>query len=545
MDTYRSCFGYQLNRGTDRLYQPNYSFYPHPADSVLIPPLRSYRDKILSDFSLYVRNQKDWLTKSSDRKTFIKWLEKACSGDYRRFNKKILAWGPEQIEFVWNETANYRDYVNKLREKGCMIQPDVDGVWRADNVISPKIKEELIAAVATLENVPDKKENWRAGSDGQILDLVDPFRWPVRFGHTLDQRTGKPLVYPRRAFIPSNTDNRYILRNESSSYFRLPSEFLTSEDGKYTQIRSYISNLHSPEQKQAFYPLIESIFPHFVALFEHVLAELASIRSGWTRGHGCVHDGGRNPGAETKLQRPKAGITTTDYLAKRKAIFAQFASGGPTTASYLDSTKPLCWRHRSCQNQKRACEGISHKASVIQVNENETPLDPRLIWTPPKFYGAHNLKGRSLKIILQLTNTLLTPQSPVYEESDSWHNQWSLNESIVAIGVYYYAEENITETRLKFETVCADFFRVNCRCGRSDFSVDRTDKIVTKEDRCIAYPNILKRKVESFELVDKTKPGYQKKLIFYLCEPSLAHEMPTSRIVAPQQPETTSMPPAM
>lgn len=43
--------------------------------------------------------------------------------------------------------------------------------------------------------------------------------------------------------------------------------------------------------------------------------------------------------------------------------------------------------------------------------------------------------------------------------------------------------------------------------------------------------------VQPFELVDKEKPGYRKILVFFLCDPSPEHNIPTTKTVAPQQPE--------
>ncbi|KAK6331466.1 hypothetical protein TWF730_004548 [Orbilia blumenaviensis] len=48
---------------------------------------------------------------------------------------------------------------------------------------------------------------------------------------------------------------------------------------------------------------------------------------------------------------------------------------------------------------------------------------------------------------------------------------------------------------------------------------------------------MLRQHVQPLSLVDRSKPGFQKVLIFYLCEPSMAHNMPSTDTVLPQQPE--------
>jgi hypothetical protein len=44
-----------------------------------------------------------------------------------------------------------------------------------------------------------------------------------------------------------------------------------------------------------------------------------------------------------------------------------------------------------------------------------------------------------------------TPDKPRYE-GGSWHVEGMENEAIAASGIYYYDEENITESRLSFRT---------------------------------------------------------------------------------------------
>lgn len=57
------------------------------------------------------------------------------------------------------------------------------------------------------------------------------------------------------------------------------------------------------------------------------------------------------------------------------------------------------------------------------------------------------------------------------------------------------------------------------------------DGIVTKQDRCIVFPNIYQHQVQPFELLDKTRPGSRQILVFFLVDPQ-------SRILS-----TTNVPP--
>lgn len=53
--------------------------------------------------------------------------------------------------------------------------------------------------------------------------------------------------------------------------------------------------------------------------------------------------------------------------------------------------------------------------------------------------------------------------------------------------------------------------------------------------RCLVFPNIYQHQVQPFELVDKSKPGYRKILVFFLVDPAV--EILSTALVPPQQTE--------
>lgn len=56
--------------------------------------------------------------------------------------------------------------------------------------------------------------------------------------------------------------------------------------------------------------------------------------------------------------------------------------------------------------------------------------------------------------------------------------------------------------------------------------------VVTKEDRCVVFPNILQHKVAPFRLIDPSKPGHRKILVFFLVGPT---PVVSTATVPPQQ----------
>jgi hypothetical protein len=61
--------------------------------------------------------------------------------------------------------------------------------------------------------------------------------------------------------------------------------------------------------------------------------------------------------------------------------------------------------------------------------------------------------------------------------------------------------------------------------------------VITKEGRCIAFPNLFQHRVSPFKLLDPTRPGYRKILVFFLVDPSIPQPIPSTSVIPPQQKE--------
>ena len=59
--------------------------------------------------------------------------------------------------------------------------------------------------------------------------------------------------------------------------------------------------------------------------------------------------------------------------------------------------------------------------------------------------------------------------------------------------------------------------------------------VITKSNRCVAFPNLYQHRVQPFRLKDRTKPGHRKILVFFLVDPTQRVRSATN--VAPQQRE--------
>ena len=59
--------------------------------------------------------------------------------------------------------------------------------------------------------------------------------------------------------------------------------------------------------------------------------------------------------------------------------------------------------------------------------------------------------------------------------------------------------------------------------------------VVTKQSRCLAFPNLYQHQVQPFELVDKSKPGHRKILALFLIDPGLPVPRPSTSDIPPQR----------
>ncbi|EPS38527.1 hypothetical protein H072_7739 [Dactylellina haptotyla CBS 200.50] len=548
------------------------SFYPHPLDGEDVwGSCLAYKEQYIRSFSAAIRNKPNWTEKVLDRELFAKWLREAEKQNSKNDKTGSLTWDAADIAFAYKElTEQYKPYVEELRKQGLTIEPDIDAVWRTDQLIDEDLRKQLIDAVATLENVPDDKKDWHPGSKKQVLDLVHPSLWPIIYGRSVSIENGETIKVPKETMQDKE--------GFSKRFCWLPSEFEISSDGKETKIASYINNLaESEDQKALFYPILEKIFTKFVPLFNHVLGDLRMGKHDLKR---VYASGGSKYWDEDIVKLLKA-----DHQVKWDKLLDQFVKGEPLNVDFMEKKK---------KEKKKKPEGETVEMEVntdakpvdddgdanfedvdSDVEDPESESDPETTnweendsrgyavrdtmgnfsdwdWTPPKITDEIKLEGKTVKVIVKLANIILTPDKPEYA-GGSWHVEAMLNERIISTGIYYFAQENISDSELAFRRTVSDVPHVMDLQQYSDwpiifnmeswdaFTVQKIGSIQTKEHRAIAFPNVFQHQVQPFKLTDPTKPGYRKILVFFLCDPSPEHELPTTKTVAPQQPEARSL----
>ncbi|RAH85962.1 hypothetical protein BO86DRAFT_137864 [Aspergillus japonicus CBS 114.51] len=210
-----------------------------------------------------------------------------------------------------------------------------------------------------------------------------------------------------------------------------------------------------------------------------------------------------------------------------------------------------------------------HNTSYEPVTPPHKPYTIRL-------QDTFRLQG--LQIIVNMENIELTPDSRDYKGTD-WHMEGQLNEHIVAVAVFAYDIDNITEPRIAFRQntkLDESFYRYReykeqgrkwpwhprllpaRRCGKnphsdlnelaqilgfSSFDLDadnhtaRTwqDKgaVSLSQGRVIAFPNLLEHRAEPFSLADSSRPGHYRTITLHLVDPH--YRICSTRNVPPPQ----------
>ncbi|KAJ8330010.1 hypothetical protein O5D80_001588 [Batrachochytrium dendrobatidis] len=367
---------------------------------------------------------------------------------------------------------------------GTIVPGPVELTYILDNGIPDNVHTRLMTNVLDIEH----GSNHNTGQ--MVHNLIDASMYSVVYRQTmiapLDIRLKYTTMVPCDILLSTRlVSNVPIIDGDFefiSCRFRwLPSEFRVEQDGSVT-INSYINNLN-PIWHRDMYKCIAKIFKCFVPMFESL-------------------------------------FKTMDPMFK-----------------YIDIRNGTKGYELPNQSSRGGMESDTQVIRPVYVPTLPEHFEPKYESAKPV-----SLRGRNLQVIVKLTNIQLTPSKPKYNEGN-WHNEGSANESIVAIGLYYYDVENITTPKLDFREAVDRFYQVASDMYWEDvYDTDRESlrnqyigSLELPNGRCVVYPNRYQHKEQSFELADPTQPGHCKILTFFVVNPfrrivSTAH-------VAPQQPQ--------
>ncbi|KAI0668084.1 hypothetical protein C8Q78DRAFT_1048309 [Trametes maxima] len=469
-------------------------------------------------FSGMIRSKPGWWEKVRNTDLVAKWreemveqdriaVEKLWGGDERYNYTSQKKWPRDpvtdaQLEYVFDQLRYEAERYDPITG---IFATSIPMVYESRTLVPADSKADLISGVSVLEDIPDNEKDWHPGSNKHVLDLVHPSLYCLRIGESYVRSRRSPDLNPSLHVL---TNSEYAsLRPDfeelssttftiSRSYQWLPTDFEVSEFGEAKAL-GYINNLH-PDHHKALYPIISSIISRFVPLWERVLTDALG-------------------------PPPSLAIEVDPY-------------------AWYSSIENPEWDYNSPDYSDKYEEW--EKESHWPVVPDPAPFAPPV---PPPERVDFKLRGRTIQVIVKLANIVLTPENPKYP-GGSWHVEGMANENIVATGLYYYACDNITQSRLDFRHFVGDSeagvyfpyeqsddkgYSVVYGFSGGDPMNQEIGHIVAEEDKCIAFPNVYQHCVDAFELADKSRPGYRKILCFFLVNPTT--QILSTADVPPQQ----------
>ena len=304
-------------------------------------------------------------------------------------------------------------------------------------IVPAELADSLRECVRVLEDVPEHAKDWHPGSDEKVLDLVHPSLFPLIYGRSKALSSGTVPLEGCGRFIgtgdtvdnldESDKVHQIELSWEDSislkawgSFQWLPSNIHFSEDGS-CQIASYINNL-APTKHKDLYGVLTQFVAASIPLWNECLS--------WFEG--CF--------------RFEEVYASADDYKLPEGVSYPYPRALAENSGGNDDSEPL---YDPFDEEYE--EWYNNNKVLIQIEPQ--PFKSRETWASEPEHQPVDLQedfhDSGLQVIFKLANIHLTPEKPNYE-GGSWHIEGALNEHICATSLYYYDEENITESHLGF-----------------------------------------------------------------------------------------------
>ncbi|KAK4691600.1 hypothetical protein P7C71_g5428, partial [Lecanoromycetidae sp. Uapishka_2] len=450
----------------------------------------------------------EWDRKVFDAKLIEKWGQEAADAEDMDVTDSMLDYCFAELQA---KAVSYRKTGVVSSLESCA------SVVRSDTIIHPELRQALKVACASLENGPDK--DWHPGSDGKVLDLVHPSLFPLVYGRSkalpsgkvglndCEDFIGKGVLVPKvedpdRANDQLNIGWRWGGRQKKNGLSRdfqwLPCDVAFLEDDE-VKITSYINNLQ-PSQHEHLYSVIERVTAKAIPLWDEVLSSVKAYR------------GSRICMEGTEYEWPQGKEAPEDYVVPE------------------DEREDYGTEEEMDEYER---QDKWEKFSRVLVMPDAGEYEKFEYTEMEKVDLRSQFAEQGLQVIVKLANIELTPDKPEYE-GGSWHVEGQMNEHICASALYYYSSENISDSFLGFRTWVDSQSLEEKAYGQDDYegveqiygieqhgpAVQELGRILTKEGRLLAFPNVLQHRVSSFRLADPTKPGHRKILALFLVDPN-------------------------
>ncbi|KAI0970801.1 hypothetical protein F4678DRAFT_461931 [Xylaria arbuscula] len=476
------------------------------------------REIRMMEFMNQITDKPEWERKVFDEEIVNAWRKEAMGHEAREIDLDGDVYMSEKM--FDNCIKELRDKAHEYNDTGLISILDAEiEVVKSDSAISSSLAGLLKATVKPLEDVPEHLRDWHPGSDNKVLDLLHPSLFPMVYGTSRVLPIGN---VPLRGCAKFSGDGEtYIVPVEPKwngiepallgSTQWLPSDIAWAPSGG-TRTRSYINNLH-PDDHMELYTVLEQFVAAAVPLWER-----------------CLYKPLRDDNvAKPRISEMPLGDEDDFFFPEGVVYDRPLLQDGEDEEDYLWTNEYYEWK-------------IQHRVLKWPEPDDYNPSRARSAEMRP------NLRAMfpdGLQVIFKLANIHLSPSNPKYE-GGSLHVEGALNDRIVATALYYYDCDNITESvltlyhpvdseELRMIPPQSEFESLERWLGitTEDPALQRLGRVVTREGRLIAFPNVLAHQVQPFKLADETRPGHRKILAMFLVDPHV--RVLSTSVVPPQR----------
>ncbi|KAB8228811.1 DUF4246 domain-containing protein [Aspergillus alliaceus] len=485
----------------------------------------SVRERRMLEFINQITDKPEWDRKVFDEDIVSKWRNEACVHK-------------EELGDYYLSSAMFDYCIKELRDKATYFQKSqMVSVWdcetaivKSDTAVTSTLAASLRKNVRVLEDVPEHLKDWHPGSDQRVLDLLHPSLFPLMHGRSralpygtvplndCARFTGEgEVVIPEFAGSLKRVQELGEPAPERDSLLEwgnfqwLPSNVEFTKDG-WPRIASYINNLH-PRQHKELYGTLEQFVAAAIPLWNECLS--------WDE-------------ERLRIEFNSQG-DDGDFMVPEGLTFT------PTDndVESPEKIRPYTYEEGREDEDIRWSDNFEdwYREHRIFIQREPEPFRTRQQWEERAQHRPINLQKQfatsGLQVIFKLANIHLTPEKPQYN-GGTWHIEGAMNEHIVATALYYYDEDNITPSHLKFrQSLDSEEWMMNTGQGEyhstelfygienEEAAIQNLGSVLTRPGRLLVFSNVLQHRVQSFKLADPTKPGHRKILAMFLVDPHI------------------------
>ncbi|KAJ6011477.1 Protein of unknown function DUF4246 [Penicillium sp. IBT 35674x] len=481
-------------------------------------PVQTLRELAMVSVMEDITDIPEWWKKIHNSNTAQEWKEMALRSG-ADITKNMSEWIIEELKF--------KAMVYKVNNAVSLYNGDVT---KSDSNVPSRLVEDLKNSTKVLQYSDKELQFYGPGSLPNQRDLLSMALYPLVYGKSrilpdkligLDDALrhagqGETIPMPQetgitREDIAWRVSSRadISVRPYSRSYQILPTDWELGNDGRW-HIATYINNLH-PVKHRDVYKVIEDTFNCIIPQWNMTMTPLKDM----------LH-------SRARIEYSKA-----EYYPVTKGISEQAPRILDREAQSVFDERFENWR---MENYRAVQPDVDQFVpwAVPQCMMSELAED---LPSPVRIEQSVNLnkdyKDRGLQVITRLMYVDVWPESPYYETE--WHVEGQMNEHICATAFLFLEYENMEEASMEFRNIVdtdmldevehdpGDFIWLKQVFGleNGEPAVQSSGSIRCPPGRVIIFPSTVQHRMTKYELKDKSKPGSNSCLVFYLVDPNI------------------------